>query len=143
MQNSMLLISSAWDGQPTFKMIPASKECPYNEVIFDPSGPALAIVGKEKKQTLHMLPKLTDTGDVQMLKVQKRDNGKTFAEQRVSMETFYEYFIERKDEILAFVNTFALNAQAVDYSAIIEKAFQLPEKPTNPIVSGSPIIMEP
>ena len=143
MQNSMLLISSSWDGQPTFKMIPASQVAPYNEVIFDPSGPALAIVGKEKKQTLHMLPKLTDTGDVQMLKVAKRENGKQFAEQRVSMETFYEYFIEDKQEILDFVKTFALNANAVDTTSIIEKAFTKPERPETPIVTGSPIIMEP
>ena len=143
MHNSMLLISSVWNGQPTFKMIPASKEAPYNEVIFDPSAPALAIVSKEKKQTLHMLPKLTDTGDVLMLKVSKRENGKQFAEQRVSMETFYEYFIEEKQEILDFVKTFALNPDAVETTSIVERAFTKTEKPATPIVTGSPIITEP
>jgi hypothetical protein len=135
----MLLISSAWDGQPTFKMIPASQDAPYNEVIFDPTSKALAIVGKEKKQTLHMLPKLTETGDVQILKLNKRMNGKDFAEQRVSMETFYEYFIENKDEILEFVSTFAINASKSDYATIVENAFT--EKPTS-ILPGPQIITE-
>lgn len=138
-KNTMLLISSSWDGQPTFKMIPASQDCPYNEVIFDPSSRALAIVGKEKKQTLHMLPKLTDTGDVMRIKVQKRENGKEFAEQRVSMETFYEYFIEDKEEVLSFVEHFALNGEAVDYKKIIEGAYT--EKPA--VLPGPQIIMEP
>ena len=142
MSKSMLLISSSWAGAPTFKMIPASSDCPYNEVIFDPSSQALAIVGKEKKQTLHMLPKLTDTGDVQRIKVQKRENGKDFAETRVSMETFYEYFIEQKEEILSFVSTFALNADVIDYVSIIEQSFATPAgKPE--ILPGPQIIMEP
>lgn len=143
MQNSMLLISSSWDGQPTFKMIPASKEAPYNEVIFDPAAPALAIVSKEKKQTLHMLPKLTDTGDVQMLKVAKRENGKQYAEQRVSMETFYEYFIENQDEILDFVKTFAFNGATFDYQSIVNKAFTKTEKPLSPIVTAPSLVVEP
>lgn len=138
-QNSMLLISSTWNGAPTFKMIPASQDCPYNEAIFDPSSRALAIVGKEKKQTLHMLPKLTDTGDVMRIKVQKRENGKDYAETRVSMETFYEYFIEEKNEIIEFVNSFAVNKTAIDFSKIIEDAYT--EKPS--VLPGPQIIMEP
>lgn len=139
MKNSMLLISSTWDGQPTFKMIPAAQEAPYNEVLFDPASRALAIVGKEKKQTLHMLPKLTDTGDVMRIKVQKRENGKDYAETRVSMETFYEYFIENKQEIIDFVKTFAINTEAVDFVKIIEDSFT--EKPT-PILAKPQIITE-
>jgi len=141
MQNSMLLISSTWAGTPTFKMIPINVDCPYNEVIFDPNGKALAIVGKEKKQTLHMLPKLTDTGDVQRIKVQKRENGKDFAETRVSMETFYEYFIEEKEEVLSFVKTFAANADKIDYEKIVTEAYT--EKPVLLPGAASQIIMEP
>ncbi len=139
MLNSMLLVSSYWNEQATFKMIPIHKDCPFNEVIFDPSSRALAIVGKEKKQTLHMLPKLTDTGDVQMIKVQKRDNGKQFAEQRVSMETFYEYFIERKDEIENFVQNFGSNTDIFDAKTIIDDAFKAPV--AKPIIAPGPQII--
>lgn len=142
MTSSMLLISSTWANQPTFKMIPINTSCPYNEVIFDPSSRALAIVGKEKKQTLHMLPKLTDTGDVQRLKMQKRDNGKEFAEQRVTLETFYEYFVEEKSEIEEFIKFFASNANTFGYQAIVDASFAAPtEKPT--IATGPQLIMEP
>jgi hypothetical protein len=136
----MLLISSTWDGQPTFKMIPACVEAPYSEVIFDPSSGTLAIVAKEKKQTLHMLPKLDETGDVVRLKVKKRENGKEYAETRVSMETFYEYFIEKKEEILDFVAHFAINADKVDAKSIIENAFT--EKPAPSILAKPQIITE-
>lgn len=138
----MLLVSSTWANEPTFKMIPINVACPFNEAIYDPSSRALALVGKEKKQTLHMLPKLTDTGDVQRLKMQKRENGKEFAEQRVTLDTFYEYFIEDKSEIESFIKSFASNADTYDYQSIVDKSFAAPaEKPM--IVSGSPLIMAP
>lgn len=142
MTSSMLLISSSWANEPTFKMIPVNVSCPFNEVIYDPSSRALAIVGKEKKQTLHMLPKLTDTGDVQRIKLQKRENGKEFAEQRVTLETFYEYFIEEKSEIESFIKSFASNADTFDFQSIVDQSFAAPaEKPA--IVSGPQLIMEP
>lgn len=142
MTSSMLLVSSTWANEPTFKMIPINVACPFNEAIYDPSSRALALVGKEKKQTLHMLPKLTDTGDVQRLKMQKRENGKEFAEQRVTLDTFYEYFIEDKSEIESFIKSFASNADTYDYQSIVDKSFAAPaEKPM--IVSGSPLIMAP
>lgn len=142
MTSSMLLVSSTWANEPTFKMIPINVACPFNEAIYDPSSRALAIVGKEKKQTLHMLPKLTDTGDVQRIKLQKRENGKEFAEQRVTLDTFYEYFIEDKSEIESFIKSFASNASTHDFQSIVDKSFAAPsEKPA--IVSGSPLIMAP
>lgn len=142
MSKSMLLYSSTWAGAPTFKMIPATSDCPFNEVIYDPASRALAIVAKEKKQTLHMLPRLTDTGDVQRIKVQKRENGKDYAETRVSMETFYEYFIEEKEEVLSFIDSFAINADKYDFKTIVEESYKAEaEKPT--ILAGPQIIMEP
>lgn len=141
MQNSMMLISSTWAEQPTFKLLPISKDCPYNEVIFDPSSRALAIVGKEKKQTLHMLPKLTDTGDVQMIKVQKRDNGKQYAETRVSMETFYEYFIEKEEEVKDFITTFASNSDTYDWASQVAAAYTVPVAPKNPMIVSTPSII--
>ena len=37
MENSMMVIKSDWNNQPTFKMIPLSKDCPYIEGIYDHS----------------------------------------------------------------------------------------------------------
>jgi len=105
----MRLITSSWGPAKTFKMIPITKDCPYNECIFDVQAKVLAIISKESKESLHMLPKLTDTGDVMRLKIGKKDNGKDYAEERKTLVTFYEYYIESVDEIVDFVMTVAEN----------------------------------
>jgi len=109
MKNSMRLITSSWGPAKTFKMIPITKDCPYNECIFDVQSKVLAVVSKEKKESLHMLPKLTDTGDVMRLKIGKKDNGKDYAEERKALVTFYEYYLETVDDIVDFVMTVAEN----------------------------------
>jgi hypothetical protein len=109
MKNSMRLITSNWGPAKTFKMIPITRECPYNEVIFDVNTKVLAIISKESKESFHMMPKLTDTGDVMRLKLGKKENGKDYAEERKALVTFYEYYIETKDEIVDFVMTVAEN----------------------------------
>lgn len=125
MSKSMLLISSRWGDNQTFKMIPAQQDTAFNEVIFDPEQKVLAIVSKEKKQTFHMVPKLDDTGRLIPLK-NKRVDGKDYAEERRMIETFYEYFIEDKEEIINFIKHFALNAGSFDYTSHIENAFSAP-----------------
>ena len=124
MIKNMHLISSKWGGKPTFKMIPISIDCPYNEILFDPNAKALAIVSKEKKETFHMVPRLTETGEKVTLKPGKiKTDGKNYAEQRVTLETYYEYYIENEHEIVEFVEKFANNADVYDYSTIIKTAF--------------------
>lgn len=112
---NMLLITSAWGDSKTFKMIPVTEDCPYNEAIYDPKAKVLAIIGKEKKESFHMLPKLNEYGDITPMKIGKRGNGKDYAEERKSVETFYEYYIEEQSEIESFVTTFATNADTFDY----------------------------
>lgn len=125
---SMLLITSSWGQQKTFKMIPVLADCPYNEAIYDPENQVLAIVSKEKKETFHMMPKLNEFGDPQTMKIGKRENGKNFAEQRVSLDTFYEYFIEEVTEINAFIDRFAINADTFDKKPYMIKKTELIEK---------------
>ncbi len=132
MTKSMLLITSTWSENKTFKMIPVSSDAPFNEVIFDPEQKVLAVVGKEKKQTFHMLPKLDDAGRLMPLK-QKRVDGKDYAEERRLLETYYEYFIEDKQEIIDFVKHFALNAGSYDFNSHIEIAFAAPIE--NPVIA--------
>lgn len=129
---SMLLTTSTWGDNKTFKMIPVALDAPFNEVIFDPEQKVLAIVGKEKKQTFHMLPKLDDAGRLMPLK-QKRVDGKDYAEERRLIETYYEYFIEDKQEIIDFVKAFALNAGSFGFETHIEVAFSAPME--SPVIS--------
>jgi hypothetical protein len=121
MKNSMMLVTSSWGNDKTFKLLPITPECPYNECIFDVSTKVLAIIGKEKKESFHMLPKLSDEGDVQYMKIGKRNNGKDYKEERKMLETFYEYYIEHPQEIIDFLNIFAVNADSFDYTQYLEK----------------------
>lgn len=130
MSKSMLLITSTWGKNKTFKMIPASVDAPYVECIFDIDSSVLVVIGKEKKESFHMVPKLTDMGDLQALKIGKRPNGKDYAEERKLLNTYYEYYIENKEEIINFINAFALNSDSFDFTQYVEKTIY--EKPTTP-----------
>lgn len=128
----MILISSIWKDKTTFKMIPASLDCPYNEVIFDPEEKILAIVSKEKKDSYHMLPKLNEFGDPVEAKSGKRPQGRLpYAEQRVALETYYEYFIRNKKDITDFIEMFSSNHGTFDYTTIINDAFNQTEEVVN------------
>lgn len=135
--NSMILVSSLWREIPTFKMIPTSKDCPYNECIYDPQEGILAIVSKEKKETYHLLPKLTETGDILMVKNNhKRADGKPYAEQRVLMDTYYEYFIRNRSEIEDIIRLFAANADVFDYAKYFTSFTEKPN-PTPAVSTAS------
>jgi hypothetical protein len=127
MTNSMMIITSSWGQQKTFKMIPITTECPYNEAIYDPQAGVLALISKERKQTMHMMAKLNEWGDVVPMKVGKRANGKDYAEERKTLETYYEYFVEVPEEIETIVNAFASNADEFDFKSFMVSEAQ-PQK---------------
>lgn len=124
--SNMLLITSTWGESKTFKLIPTTNDCPYNEAIFDPTAKVLAIVGKEKKESFHMLPKLNEFGDITPMKIGKRNNGKDYAEERKSVETFYEYYIETIEEIEGFITRFAVNAESFNYASYFKTVAPAP-----------------
>lgn len=137
MKNSMRLITSSWGPAKTFKMIPVTKECPYNEVIFDVNTKVLAIISKESKESFHMLPKLNEMGDIQRLKMGKKENGKDYAEERKALVTFYEYYIENKDEAIDFIKDVAKNAESFDFQQYID--LEIPKEgmvPQNNIITS-------
>lgn len=101
----MMLIRSSWNQAKTFKLIPILEDCPYNEAIYDPEQKILAVISKMSKDTLQMVPKFNDKGDVLYLK-SPRENGKSYAEERRTLDTWYEYYIEEPEDIKKFVNYF-------------------------------------
>ena len=131
MNNTMLLTTSSWGSKKTFKLIPASKDAIYNEAIFDIDAKVLALIGKEKKDTMHMVAKLNEWGDPQMMKIGKRSNGKDYAEERKTIETFYEYYIEEMKEIENFVKMVAINAKEFDIKPFLESTEAPQETPKN------------
>lgn len=127
-EKSMMLTTSNWGPQKTFKLIPVTTDCPYVEAIFDPSSKMLAVISKVAKESYHMVPKLDDNGDPQGLKMGKRPNGKDFKEQRVLMQTHAEYYISDKVDIDNIVQGFAINAGSFDYAKYFEGE-EVAEKP--------------
>ena len=112
---NMMLVNSSFRGAHSFNLIPVSKDAPYIEAMFDPSSGILACIGVNSKQSFHMVPRLNDEGQPMRLKVPNKTTGKTVKEQRVSQQTYSEYYIAEKNDIDNFINIFAINADTFDY----------------------------
>ena len=67
-----------------------------------------------------MVPRLNDEGQPMRLKVPNKTTGKTVKEQRVSQQTYSEYYIGEKNDIDNFINIFAINADTFDYKQFTE-----------------------
>lgn len=113
MKDSMMVVKSDWNNQPTFKMIPLFKECPYVECIYDPQSKVLALIGSTKKNVFHMMPKLDDNGDVIPRKT-RTEGSKIHKEERKTIETFQEYYITDAADIKEFISSCAVNSELAD-----------------------------
>lgn len=132
MKQSMMLITSNWGQKKTFKMIPVSPDATYNEAIFDVDSKILALISKNKKESMHMVAKLNEWGDPVTMKIGKRSNGKEYAEERKTLETFYEYYVEDINEIKEIINLLAVNANTFNYTQYLEAKT---EQPSNLLTS--------
>ena len=84
-----------------------------------------------------MMPKLNEVGDIARLKIGKKENGKDYAEERKALVTFYEYYIENKDEIVDFVIAMAENGLGFNFQQYIE--LEIPKEgmvPQNNIITS-------
>jgi len=102
-------------------MLPASEDCPFNEVIYDPNTGVLAVISRDKKDKPQMLPKLTEKGQVIPLKPVANDTQQRYVEERRILETYYEYYLDDKQDIQNFINMFALNADHPSIAVINEE----------------------
>ncbi|GAI27976.1 unnamed protein product [marine sediment metagenome] len=106
-EKTMMLVESTWQDGKTFKMMPISNDCPYVECIFDPTSKVFVVISKVTKTSLHMLPKLDEYG--------KAITGNKGAKQdRKSIDTFQEYYIEDVKTIKEITDHFAINAKKFD-----------------------------
>ena len=117
---NMLLIQSIWNEGDTFKLIPLTNDCPYIEGIYDPSNSVLVMISRISMTKLHMLPKLDDNGDPAPLK-SVRANGRTVKEERRSIETFQEFYIDNPKAIDDIIDIFAVNKDKFDYKKFVKK----------------------
>lgn len=117
---NMMLINSAFRNVKSFTLIPVSLDSPYTEAMFDPASGILAVISKVMKKSYHMVPKLDDNGEPMRLKIPNKQTGKTVKEQRVSMDTFSEFYLSDKKDIETFIHMFAVNANEFDYSEFMQ-----------------------
>jgi len=119
---SMLLVSSYYGENNSFKMIPISDDCPYVECIYDPSINFLVVIGKNKKNGFHMTEKLDDDGYPMLIKNfdPQRHRSKAKKERKI-IETYQEYYIIKKDEQIAFIKNFAINLEYSFEEYMIDK----------------------
>ena len=113
----MLCISSVWNGQDSFKVIPLTETCPYVEMIYDPEASMLVVISKIIKDAYHMIPRMDDKGDVIFVKNRKNPE-KSYAEERRLVESFQEYYIHKKEEIRDIIAKFAMNSDTFDFSIL-------------------------
>lgn len=102
---SMMIYKTISQGDiESFRMIPLTNECPFVEAIYVPQTKVLAVISKQHISKPHMLPKLDEKGHA----VKK---GNEYLQQRVTVDTYYEYYIEDREDIEAFIKKFAINLQ--------------------------------
>jgi len=135
----MIIVSSYWGESKTFKLIPVTQDCPYVECMYDPTTNILVAIGKERKNSLHMVTKLDDNGDAIELKLKSRKNGKNYKEERKTIETFQEYYILEKEEQNEFIKAFAINHATYDFGKyMVDKNIITPEEKKIEVVSTMP-----
>jgi len=134
---SMMLITSNWANIPSFSLVPINNECPFVEALYNPMAKTLAVIGKTKKDTFHMIPRLDDNGHAQRLKTggtEQEPNKK----QRVSQESYTEYYIVDKAEAELFVKNFTVNHEEFDYKKVLDME-TMSDPNTSGILPGPPI----
>lgn len=109
-EKTMMLVRSSWQENQTFRMIPVSESCPYVECIFDPGTKVFVIISKTTKQSLHMLPKLDEYGQV-------ITGTKGTKQDRHKIEVFQEFYVEDLEAIENMVHFFCMNADTFDYKS--------------------------
>ena len=114
-EKSMMLVQSSWQESQTFRMIPIAESCPYVECIFDPGTKVFVIISKTTKQSLHMLPKLDEYG-------QMVTGTKGTKQERHKIEVFQEFYIEDAVAIKELIDLFAVNADTFDYASFMSES---------------------
>ena len=115
----MMLYTTATNGVKTFGLMPTDDTCPFNEAIYMPKMEALAVLSRTTRDTFTMLERLDENGEVSLITVKDKEKGgnrQVTKQQRVQVQSPWEYFINEKDEIREFIKLHAINADTFDYA---------------------------
>jgi len=107
---TMMVFSADWRGKRTFRLLPISKDCPFNEALYDPEAKLLAVISKDKITKPTMIPKLDNKGMIVTKKVKVEGGDQIIrVEERKDIENYYEYYIDRKEDIEDFIKSISIN----------------------------------
>lgn len=134
---SMMLLTSNWGGMPSFSLMPVYEDCPYVEALYNPAHKTLAIIGKTKKDTFHMIPRLDDEGHP--IKAKKGTPEKPNKLQRVNQESYTEYYLIDRSEIESFIQNFCVNHAEFDYKKTLD--FEPMQDPST-VAKGPQLIVD-
>lgn len=124
-EQDVLLIKSPFQQEQmenpvnSFTGIPMSAESPFVEIVWDPVRKTLAVISKIKKESFHFLPKLAGSGNPLPNNDKATNAMMPYQQERVLIETFHEYFISDKKDIIAFLETYAINPE-FDWMSFID-----------------------
>ena len=131
--------------EKSFRLIPATNNCPYLDVVYWKDKKVLEVVLPFKKNEYNVFVKLNDNGDPEERKQPVKDaqgNVKRFKEERKMTEVMMNFYITEKEEIDKFVSAVALNAEEYDYKKYLNATdIILSEQPK--IVTETPVIITP
>jgi predicted lipase len=120
---SMMLVTVPYTPQEkSFRMIPVTNDCPYIDVVYWKDKKVLEINTAFKRNEYAYYPKLDDNGDMEKRKHVTKDeqgNDLIYKQERRITEVLQKYYIIEQVEIMAFIESFAINSKTVDYMSIL------------------------
>lgn len=115
MNQTMMLIRSAWQSMQTFRLMPTSNDCPYVEAVYNPEFKTLIVIAKHKQDTYQFVPKIDDDG----YKIPIKGKKDTYKQQRVIWAMPTEFLLIDEKEQLLFIKKFAENEADFDYKQFL------------------------
>lgn len=106
----MLAYATDWYGSKTFRLMPLTTDCPFNEAIYDPNTKVLAIIGKTQVEKPVMLPKLNDKGETILVKGSNPAQPRYVEERRI-LNTFTEYYMDVAEDVMDFITRHVVNPE--------------------------------
>jgi hypothetical protein len=93
----------------TFSGVPTTLDCPYIEVIWDPSSKHLGVNNVHSKETVQYLTKLNNKGLPQRNNDLKTQGHQPYVQERKIMNTPVDYYMHDIYEVKAFLQMIAIN----------------------------------
>lgn len=121
-EKTMMLITSKYEGAPTFRAISISHDCPYNEMIYNPFEKVMGIVTKVTMNVPNVIPKINDDGDF----IQHRKKPNEYARVQKIMDVPYEYNVSDTAEMEMLLDMFCINEQAFDWKKYLGQSVEKP-----------------